>query len=113
MKDVTWLHPAGRELLDHDWREPELRALGMLIAGHAGDGPPERARAPLLLLFNGGEVALDFRLPQAPAARAWELLLDSGEPTRTGELARAALRLDGHSLCLLLARDRAPAEDSA
>jgi len=106
VKDVTWLHPAGRELREQDWRDHDLRALGMLTSGHDPDGRPDLSRTPQLLLLNGGDAPLDFRLPEPPCA--WEVLLDSGQPQRAGEIATEAVRLEDHALCLL--RPRAPDE---
>jgi hypothetical protein len=65
------------------------------------------------LLLNGGEVALDFRLPEPLSALTWELWLDSGQPERTGELASGAVRIEGHGLCLLQPAERGERQDRA
>ena len=44
-KDLIWLRPDGVELTADDWRDPELRRLGMLISGEAHDERDETGRA--------------------------------------------------------------------
>ncbi len=84
-RDVTWVHPSGREMTPEDWQEPGLLALGMVLCGHAFFEHDERGRPvrddSFLLLFNSGR-AVRFVLPPAPAAWAWELVWSTTEPPR-------------------------------
>jgi glycogen debranching enzyme GlgX len=34
-KDLSWIHPEGREMLTSDWYDPGLRTLGLFLAGDA------------------------------------------------------------------------------
>ena len=77
IKDVSWWHPEGREMMDGDWQNEHLRALGMLLAGESPEqGSAEHRSADpaiLVMLNSGGEVA--FSLPDHPRARSWRIAL--------------------------------------
>jgi isoamylase len=85
-KDVTWLHPLGREMRDEDWADRQLRAVGMLIDGEATDEVDERGRPvsgqTVLLLFNGGDSSRRFVVPQADQPGMWEELVNTARPGR-------------------------------
>ncbi|MGH7717303.1 MAG: glycogen debranching protein GlgX, partial [Gemmatimonadaceae bacterium] len=67
VKDLSWLHPDGREMTDADWHDPEDSALGMLIQGEATDEIDDRGRPlrgdTLLLLVSNSDVERRFVLP--------------------------------------------------
>ncbi len=67
LHDLTWLQADGSMLTGDAWHHGSQRVLGCLI------GKPGRARAPLLLLVNGGTADAEFMLP----AGVWRGLLDS------------------------------------
>ena len=68
---LTWLSPRGHEMGAIDWHDDKAQAFACRI------DPPPTALAPvdpsLLVIFNGEDRALDFRLP----AGFWLLALDS------------------------------------
>jgi glycogen operon protein len=106
LPELAWFDEQAKELDDEDWAYAEARLLvaRRVVAGE--DGQPEC----LLLLFNGSGDARDFSLP--PPALAWQLLLDSADPAREPAALPqdAALAVEAHSVCLLLAQPRpAPA----
>jgi isoamylase len=71
-RDVSWWHPGGHELADHEWNNPDLRSLGVGFGGNA--------QAPeLLLLMNPTESETEFRLPSLPAT-GWDVILDTAHP---------------------------------
>ncbi|HLS81798.1 MAG TPA: glycogen debranching protein GlgX [Steroidobacter sp.] len=110
-KDVSWLHPLGRELDIGDWRDPNARALGVLI-GHAFSDPSGTPNGHLLFLCNAGSEALEFRLPEARTDAAWRVVFDTAHwrasgPTG-GMAADAVYQVAAHS-CVLLADGDAPA----
>ncbi len=77
-KDVSWWHPAGREMEEKDWRDGGLRTLGMLLSGETltatdAEGHP-LTDATMLLVFNGAEEG-DFILPPHPDAAKWKVAL--------------------------------------
>jgi isoamylase len=71
-RDVSWWHPSGHELKDHEWNDPDLRCLGVGFGG--------TANAPdLLLLLNPTDAEIEFQLPSQPAT-AWDVILDTAHP---------------------------------
>lgn len=76
LPDISWLDPSGQTMTEAAWHEPQRRALGMLLAGDAGDycsadGSALRD-AIVLVLVNAGTEAIDWRLP---LAGQWRLQL--------------------------------------
>ena len=71
VKDVSWLHFRGGEMMQNDWHDAELRALGVLL-GKRNDRP-----GGLLCLFNAGGDAQQFYLPTAPAGTSWVCCFDT------------------------------------
>ncbi|MFT3721005.1 glycogen debranching protein GlgX [Pseudorhodoferax sp.] len=70
LHDLSWLQADGSPLAGEAWQAPGQRVLGCLI------GKPGRAKAPLLLLVNGGTADAGFLLP----AGVWRGLLDTADP---------------------------------
>jgi isoamylase len=80
-RDILWLRPDGAEFTEADWRDPETRALGMLLNGAAMDERDAR-NAPVrddlfLLLCNASIVAVDVRVPDL-WGKTWVRLIDTG-----------------------------------
>jgi len=103
-KDVTWLGANGEELTQSEWDDRRNHVLGMLIDGDATDETDTRGRPiegdTLLLLVNGGERAIDFRLPDMEKRGRWGELLDTAG--RSGLTAEAeTIPLEAYSLVLL------------
>jgi len=96
LHDLFWLDRHGQPLADSAWHDPVSRCFACLI------GQPGRARAPLLLLFNGDDTPSDFTLP----AGVWQVLLDSGHPrgiNRWQGQGEALFPLKAQSVVLLAA----------
>jgi isoamylase len=102
-KDVTWLHPIGREMTQADWADRGQKAVGMMIDGEATDEVDERGRAvsgqTVLLLFNGGEGSRRFVLPDANRPGVWEELVNTARPGRR-VIRRSAVNLVGRSFIM-------------
>ena len=79
-KDVTWLHPTGREMTGADWNDSNLRA----IAVHM-DGAPSRnsSTGDLLVVFNADEAPMSMVLPAPPEGSAWVVVFDTAVATPT------------------------------
>jgi glycogen operon protein len=75
-RDITWLHPSGREMNADDWNDPGLRALAVLMnaASAAGAHADEHS---LLIAFNAGESTLPLSLPASSMPKAWRVLFDT------------------------------------
>ncbi len=101
-KDVTWLHPSGREFTDADWNDSGLQS----IAVHM-DGAPSRAAnsGDLLVIFNAADSHVDMVLPAPPENSAWRVLFDtSGSLSDAASSSYApgqALRVERRSSVLL------------
>jgi isoamylase len=80
VKDVTWLHPSGREMTDADWNDSYLRSFAVLMNGASAGG----SSGDLLIVFNADEASVDFRYPPL-AGTTWKLVFD----TDRAELATA------------------------
>ena len=93
---VVWLGPSGDELTEADWQDANARALGMWLRGTAG------ADSSLLVLFNPGDVEVDFRLPVASGG-SWTLVLSStDDQALPRELpADGQVRLPAHSAVVM------------
>jgi isoamylase len=103
-KDVTWLHPTGRELTAEERGNADAHTLGMLIDGAATDEVDERGHAvrgdTLLLVLNGGEQNVEFNLPSLDGGKIWVVMVDTARrelPVVRG----SAVDLQAHSLMLL------------
>jgi isoamylase len=104
MRDVTWIRPDGEEMDEVDWKDPETRTIGMLLAGRAADEVDDRGRSiygeTVLLLLNGGTRSRLCVTPRLEWPGIWEELLNTGRPGR--RVVRAAtVNLTSHSLILL------------
>ena len=98
--DISWLHPAGRELTQADWQDPALEALGVLLA--AEDAVRE---GELLVLCNAGASDVEFRLPVAGAGRHWQVLLDAASAlAEAPRPLEASARVAAHAAMVLEAR---------
>jgi glycogen operon protein len=73
-KDVSWLHPSGREMTDADWNDSHLRAIAVHMSSSAPRGP---SGGDLLVVFNADDAEVAMRLPGPPAGEAWHVLFDT------------------------------------
>jgi glycogen operon protein len=80
-KDLSWIHPDGREMTGDDWRNGNNHALGMLIYGEATDETDDRGRPvkgeTMLLLMNASESAVTFVTPTIDGEGSWAEIIDS------------------------------------
>ena len=80
-KDLSWIHPDGREMTGNDWNNRNNRALGMLIYGDATDEMDDRGRPvkgeTMLLLVNAGETEVTFTTPTIEGDGIWAEMVDT------------------------------------
>ena len=87
-KDIAWFHPAGHELADNDWFDSGLRTIGLYLDGrglrHRGRRNEVIIDDSYLWILHSGAEGIDFVLPAAPWASAYEIVIDTdqigGEP---------------------------------
>ncbi|MCS7172556.1 MAG: glycogen debranching protein GlgX [Armatimonadetes bacterium] len=77
---ARWWHPAGREVAGGEWET--LRAFGMLLSGK-GQG--------FLVLLNGDDNPVWFRLPESPEGWRWLWSTDPEDDTEPGLLREWAV----------------------
>jgi glycogen operon protein len=86
IKDLTWFKADGTEIVDQDWADPEVRSMGMRLAGEAIDErEAEGGRISdetLLVTLNSFHESVTFTLPEAGGDNTcqWELLMDTVQP---------------------------------
>lgn len=90
-RDLTWVHPSGREMAPEDWQDPQLRAVGMVLCGRAFAERDERgwpmADETFLVVFNAGQ-AVRFVLSRTAGVWSWEWVWSTVERgRRAGTLA--------------------------
>jgi isoamylase len=97
VKDVTWLNARGTEMTQADWRDANLRSLGIWFGEQSG------SVEHFLLLVNSANVAQSFVLPAAPADGPWILLFDTArDGIGANSLGRVpSYELAAHSAALL------------
>jgi len=101
-KDVSWRHPAGRELDAGDWHDGSAQAIGVLI-GHAFDDMYGDAQGHILLLFNSGSDAVKFVLPMPQRGVEWRLAFDTSVDGMVIEppIIKDQYTMAGHAVVLL------------
>ncbi|MFB7180188.1 glycogen debranching protein GlgX [Streptomyces sp. NPDC056257] len=109
LRDLAWFTPAGAEMTERDWYAPAA-ALGMYLSGRDIPGRDERGRQvtddSFLALLHTGDRPLDWVLPGAPWAEAYELVLDTSlesqsDAPRTRHRGGQTLTVPARSVLLL------------
>jgi glycogen operon protein len=106
-KDVTWLHPSGREMADTDWADPGLRSIAVLLNGATSSSV---TGGDLLVVFNADETPQQMTLPAPPAGATWGVLFDTSlkSPPRTATSLAAGTRLAIRAQSTVLLESRVP-----
>jgi isoamylase len=102
-KELTWLTPEGKEVSDHEWRDPGNHTLGMLMQDEAGEVPGRtsaRDGEALLLLLNAGGRSKQFALPAMRYSGRWTELINTAHPAAPRDRAEN-VSLSPRSLILL------------
>jgi glycogen operon protein len=81
--DVRWLASDGHEMDAHWWQPPDVRTLGVLLAGDGADEPG----ATMLTIYNADDRDVAFALPERFVPHGADVVLDTAEPARTGHVA--------------------------
>lgn len=106
-KDVTWLHPSGREMTDADWNDSNLRAIAVLLNGAA---TRSTRSGDLLVVFNANDARAQMTLPTPPAGSAWGVLFDTSheQPPRMVVTLAGGMRLAVQPRSTVLLESRGP-----
>ncbi|MGB7903705.1 MAG: glycogen debranching protein GlgX [Steroidobacteraceae bacterium] len=104
-KDVTWLHPSGREMTDADWNDSSLASIAVLLNGAA---TRSASSSDLLVVFHADDKPTQMTLPAGPDGSTWGVLFDTSHehPPRvmTSLAAGTRLALQPRSTVLLESR---------
>jgi glycogen operon protein len=105
-KDVSWLHPSGREMTDADWSDSGLRGIAVHMSSAAARAP---GGGDLLVVFNADDVPFGMPVPAPPAGSAWHLLFDTSDDAAPGR----APALDGGNVLQVASRSTVLMESKA
>ncbi len=109
LPDVVWLRPDGRKMTMRDWGRGDARTIGVFLNGDEipSQGPhgEEISDDTFLLLFNGHDEPLGFRLPTRRFGARWKVELSTADP-EVGErevsvAARGELAVEARSVVVL------------
>jgi glycogen operon protein len=105
-KDVTWLHPSGREMTDADWNDSYLRSIAVLLNGAA---TRSTSAGDLLVVFNANDAPAQLTLPPPPEGAAWSVLFDTSheQPPRMVANLTGGMRLAVQAQSTVLLESRA------
>jgi glycogen debranching enzyme GlgX len=105
-KDLSWIHPSGREMTEQDWFDTHAHGIGMLVSGNPLRSPGPRGEQQrdktFLIWLNGGE-DVEVSLPSEPAPQKYEVVLSTSSGLNVGALvsADALLTLEARSIAVL------------
>jgi len=82
VKDVEWFDAGGEVMNDSLWGNGNIKCFGMLLDGRAREtGVRRRGElTTLFLVFNSWQDEVDFKLPEPPGGKGWQLRLDTVRP---------------------------------
>ncbi|MDR2337809.1 MAG: glycogen debranching protein GlgX [Deltaproteobacteria bacterium] len=79
--DLTWYNVQGEELTDNDWKNHNLKTLGVCLAGDAIDEPGEQGQRikgdTILYYLNASDYRVGIKLPEKRYLARWELVMDT------------------------------------
>jgi isoamylase len=84
VKDVTWLKASGEEFTDEDWKDKNMRFIGMLMDGRAQVSGIKRPASDVTLLWvqSAHHEAVQLTLPRFADGDRWLCLIDTNDPDR-------------------------------
>jgi len=99
--DLDWYRPDGDAMTGQDWGDSSALAITMALSGDTGDDA--HPDDPFLVMFNAWWEPLDFSVPASLRDLAWQIEVDTADPTAAGRPVdpSAAVPLTGRSLMLL------------
>jgi glycogen debranching enzyme GlgX len=106
-KDLTWLHPSGREMSVRDWYDESLRTVGMFVNGNPLRSPGRHGEqqhdASFLIWLNSDPEPVEITLPPNDWEQHGEVVVstDTGHPTGTELSAGETLTLEARSVLVL------------
>jgi isoamylase len=105
--ELCWYTPAGTQMNDGDWADPNALAIGIYLDGSDDPdvGPDGRPLLDddFLVLVNAWWEAIDFAIPETRAGTQWQVEIDSYQPGQAwpASRARAQVTVGPRSVCVL------------
>jgi glycogen operon protein len=88
VEDIAWFRPDGEPMSEDDWNTGFAKSVGVFLNGLAISSPGPRGERltddSFLLLFNAHYEDLDWVVPRADWVPAWEIEVDTADPSRDG-----------------------------
>ena len=109
LPDVWWMRPDGRRMTQRDWRRGDVRAIGVFLNGEelplaTAQGEPVSDDS-FLLLFNGNDAPIEFKLPTKRFGTRWQFELSTLEPDvaagSRSYVARAVVPVESRTVVVL------------
>ena len=105
--DIVWFNPDATVMTSEDWEAAAARWVMVFLNGEgmAWRGPRGEPVTDddFLLCFNADRAPVEFTVPPAEYAPAWQLLLDTADPDAESQVtpAGSVLKLTGRSVLVL------------
>jgi isoamylase len=84
LPDIEWFTPDGAEMTEEDWDSGFGRAIAVYLNGNGIPGTDRRGRRVVddsfLLCFSAHDEPIEFTVPPAEFAPAWEIVVDTMRP---------------------------------
>ncbi len=96
-RDITWLSADGLEMTPARWEDGVDRCFGFQL------GRQDASEAALLVLINGGEEDVEFKLPAAPR-EPWRQIFETSLPAPLPQAGVARPAVAAHALVVLASR---------
>jgi isoamylase len=109
LPDVWWMRPDGRRMTQRDWRRGDVRAIGVFLNGEELPLATPQGEAiaddSFLLLFNGNDASIEFKLPTKRFGTRWQFELSTLEPDvaagSRSYIARAVVPVESRTVVVL------------
>lgn len=102
LKDISWIHPLGKEMQAEDWHNSALHSFGMLLAEKQN---PLSEDTVLLTIFNSDSKEIKFQLPRLLGGGDWLLVVDTNKERFEDKekfVREKTYLLEGHALAVLV-----------
>jgi glycogen debranching enzyme GlgX len=106
-KDLTWVHPEGREMTGDDWADNELSVVGMLVTGDPLRSPGPRGEqlwdSSFLIWLNAETDPVKVTMPSGVWSRVGEVVVSTcpEHPVGTDVTPGESLTLDGRTVVVV------------
>ncbi len=107
IKDLLWIHPAGREMDTADWNDDACRTVGLFLNGAPLRYPGPRGEQirdkSFMIWFNAGGDDIQLTLPENKWVHEGEVVLSTNATVAMGTAVTAgsSLELQAHSVLVL------------